>query len=77
MLDQKGGAVDLTALELRGLRPSLDRKDAGQVSHGLNLVLKLKYASSMPLLLAKIRQPADRRRPPALLGTPLPPAGVV
>lgn len=48
--------MDLEALRWTGLRPSLRRRDAGQVSHGLNLVLRLKRPAEMPLLLAKIGQ---------------------
>ncbi|MEO8924322.1 MAG: hypothetical protein ABI330_16080, partial [Caldimonas sp.] len=46
----------MATLQLKGLRPGLDRKNEEQISHGLNLVLRLKRASNMPVLLAKIRQ---------------------
>lgn len=48
--------MDLATLQLEGLTPGLDRKNEEQISHGLNLVLRLKRASNMPVLLAKIRQ---------------------
>jgi len=49
--------VDLSKLELERLGPNLNRSADGQVTHGLNLVLKLKnHVVNMPLVLAKIRQ---------------------
>lgn len=48
--------MDLNALMLDVLGSSLGRRDTVQISHGLNLVLKLKNPLAMPLLLAKIRQ---------------------
>lgn len=48
--------MDLKTLQLKSLAPSLSRKDGGQISHGLNLVLELKSSADMPVLLAKIRQ---------------------
>lgn len=48
--------MDLKALLLGGIGDSLGRRDAAQVTHGLNLVLRLKSPLQMPLLLARIRQ---------------------
>jgi len=48
--------LDLTSLELEGLLPDLRGAERSQVSHGLNLVLKLKDPLRMPLLLAAIRR---------------------
>lgn len=54
------------------LRPSLRRREAGQVSHGLNLVLRLKRPAEMPLLLARIGQAQCKINAglPALPGLP-------
>jgi cytochrome P450/deferrochelatase/peroxidase EfeB len=57
--------VDLKELQLKGLGTSLPRRD-GQISHGLNLVLKLKDPLRMPLLLARIEQ--EKRKIDAGLG---------
>lgn len=49
--------MDLSKLELAKLGPNLNRVVNGQVTHGLNLILKLKEpAVNMPLVLARIRQ---------------------
>lgn len=43
-------------LGVSGLEFTLGRRDGGQISHGLNLVLRLRNPVEMPLLLVKIRQ---------------------
>jgi cytochrome P450/deferrochelatase/peroxidase EfeB len=48
--------MDTLGLDVSGLNFTLGRRDGGQISHGLNLVLKLKNPLEMPLLLIKIRQ---------------------
>lgn len=48
--------MDTTSVGALGLNFTLGRRDDWQVSHGLNLVLKLRNPLEMPLLLLKIRQ---------------------
>ena len=47
--------MNLFTLQLDALAKDLARRDAGQISHGLNLVLKLKSPADMPAMLIAIR----------------------